>query len=127
MNTKHFQKSNEFVGVVYDLIEDVRIEISPIIRRTWEEAFADAKELLSVVNDQAAYEDEQDGRNTTVGRVDDSYACVQCAWGIEDEDAKKDREFDERTDREELAAMGRGPQDDTPSLPAPHGIAGGAA
>ena len=111
-------KAQEYVGIVYDFIEDVVIERSPILRRTAAEALADAKALCRVVNERAEAYDDTNDDDSTVGRVDDSYAAVQGPYGIEDEDAIADREYDEHADREELRAMGRLPgMDDTPSLP----------
>jgi hypothetical protein len=114
-------KQPEYVGVVYDWIEEVVIERSPVIRATFDEALVDAKALCKTINEQAeAYDDESDG-NTTVGRVDDSYAYVQGPRGIENEDDKADREYDDHCQLEQMRAEGRLPgYDDTPSLPEPH-------
>jgi hypothetical protein len=112
-------KKPEYVGLVYDFIEEVVIERSPIVRATAADALADAKALCRVVNAQAEAYDDTNDDNTTVGRVDASYAAVQGPHGIEDEDDIQNREYDEHADREELRAMGRLPgMDDTPSLSA---------
>lgn len=108
----------QYTGVVYDFIEEVVIDRSPIIRATAREALEDAKALVRVVNEQAESFDDTNDDNTTVGRVDNSYAAVEGPHGIEDEDAIGDREYDEHAEGEELPAMGRLPgMDDTPSLP----------
>lgn len=68
-------KEQEFVGAIYDILEDVVIERSPVIRATYAEAMADARALVKVVNDNAeAFDDELD--NQSIGRVDDSYCHV---------------------------------------------------
>lgn len=71
-------KRGEYVGVLYDWIEEVVIEQSPIIRGTWDEAMADARALIQVVNDAAEAIDDAGDTNSTVGRVDDSY-CYDAA------------------------------------------------
>ena len=72
-----------YTGIIFDVISEVVIERSPVIRATPDEAYRDAQALVGVVNEGAeAYDDESDG-NTTVGRVDDSYCFVEGPNGIE--------------------------------------------
>lgn len=65
-----------FQGVLYDIVEEVIIERSAVLRGTYAEAMADAGKLVAVMNDQAEAWDDESGSNTTVGRVDDSYCFV---------------------------------------------------
>lgn len=69
----------EFNGVIFDMIEDVIIDRSPVLRATYAEAMADAKALVKVVNDEAeAIDDDRgyDGENSSIGRVDASFCFV---------------------------------------------------
>lgn len=76
-------KQQGYVGVLFDSYSDTVIERSPIERETPDAAYRDAIALIPIVNEQAeAYDDSCDG-NTTIGRVDDSYAYVQGPQGIE--------------------------------------------
>ena len=76
MGQQEQQTPQAFQGVLFDILEEVVIERSPVIRGTYAEAMADAKALIAVVNGMAeACDDESDG-NTTIGRVDDSYCFV---------------------------------------------------
>lgn len=69
-NAKNFQ------GVLYDILEEIVMECSPVLRGTYAEALADAKALVKVVNDMAEASDDENDSNTTIGRVDDSYCFV---------------------------------------------------
>jgi hypothetical protein len=64
-----------FQGVIYDALEEIIIERSPVLRGTREEAYADALALIAVVN-AAAEDTDEDERNWTVGRVDESYCYI---------------------------------------------------
>lgn len=63
----------KFCGVLFDMLEEVVIERSPVIRATYAEAMADAKALVPVVNQMA---EDADDDNTTIGRVDETYCFV---------------------------------------------------
>ncbi len=76
-------KDGEYVGVLYDLIEDVIVEQSAIIRATPDAAYRDAKELIAVFNDGLEAYDDSDDDNTTVGRVDETWCFVTGPNGIE--------------------------------------------
>jgi hypothetical protein len=67
-------KQGEYVGIVFDALNDQVMEISPTIRATPEAAHRDAVALIAVVNEQP-----QAGLD---GLVDDSYAFVLGASGI---------------------------------------------
>jgi hypothetical protein len=68
--------AQEFVGVLYDIVEDIVIERSAVIRGSYAEALNDAKGLVKYVNDEAEAFDDSGDANTTVGRVDDSWCFV---------------------------------------------------
>ena len=115
-------KPQEFVGLVYDWIEEVVIDRSSVIRATAAAALADAKALCRVVNAQAEAIDDSTDENTSVGRCDESYAFVQGPHGIESEDDIADREDRWHSELEQMRAEGRLPgYNDTPSLPAAPG------
>jgi hypothetical protein len=75
------KQRQEFVGVVYDLIEEVVIDRSPVIRGTYAEAMKDALDMIPQINAMAELADDESDGNTTVGRVDESYAFV-CIDGL---------------------------------------------
>lgn len=66
----------EFQGVLYDIVEEVIIERSAVLRATYAEAMTDAEKLVTVMNARAEAWDDESGSNTTVGRVDESYCFV---------------------------------------------------
>lgn len=66
----------DFQGALYDILEEVVIERAPVVRGTYDEAMADARALVKVVNDMAELADDDSDSNTTIGRVDDSYCYV---------------------------------------------------
>lgn len=64
-----------YIGRLYDSLTDTEVERSPVIRATREQAEADARRLIDVVNELAEdADDDTDG--WTVGRVDESYIDV---------------------------------------------------
>jgi hypothetical protein len=69
-------KRQEFQGVLYDIVEELIVERSPVLRGSYAEAMTDAKALVGAVNDMAEAFDDSGDDNTTVGRGDDSYCFV---------------------------------------------------
>lgn len=65
-----------FQGVLYDIVEEVIIERSAVLRSSYAEAMEDAGKLVAVMNEQAEVWGDNSSSNTTVGRVDDSYCFV---------------------------------------------------
>lgn len=65
-----------FQGVLFDILEEVIIDRSPVLRATYAEAMADAQKMVSLTNERAEAWDDDSGSNTTVGRVDDNYCFV---------------------------------------------------
>lgn len=69
--------AHEYEGVLYDDIEGVVIERSPVLRATYTEAFEDAKQLVALVNVRAEAADDESDIDSTIGRVDITYCYVK--------------------------------------------------
>lgn len=68
------RRLSTFQGVLFDILEEVVIDRAPVLRGSYAEAMEDAKQMVAVVNVMAENADDETPGNTTIGRVDESYA-----------------------------------------------------